>query len=114
MAKITNKSGLNIGTELTVNVTSRTITLNIAGNLVAKDGVTWQALYSKLIQLWESPTYNEHPFPFYTIDALSGQFNIGFDGTRYNNWVFGGTLSTGSRLYLRDGGWNVSIHARHH
>lgn len=106
MAKITNKSSLNIGTELTVNVTTRTITLNVAGNLVAKDGCTWQAVYSKLIQLWESATYNEHPFPFYTIDALSGQFNIGFDGTRYNDWVFGDTLSTGTRLYLRDGGWN--------
>jgi hypothetical protein len=106
MTKLINKSSLNIGTELTVDVGTRTITLNVAGNLVAKDGVTWQALYSKLIQLWESATYNEHPFPFYTIDALSGQFNIGFDGTRYNNWVFGGTLSTGTRLYLRDGGWN--------
>lgn len=106
MAKLTNKSSLNIGTELTVDTTTRTITLNIAGNLVAKDGVTWQALYSKMIQLWESNTYNEHPFPFYAIDALSGQFSIGFDGTRYNNWVFGGTLSTGTRLYLRDGGWN--------
>jgi hypothetical protein len=102
MAKITNKSGLNIGTELTVDTTARTITLNIAGNLVAKDGVAWQALYSKLIALWQTSTYNEHPFPFYTIDALSGQFNIGFDGTRYNTWTFAGS----SRLYLRDGGWN--------
>jgi hypothetical protein len=106
MAKITSKASLNIGTELTVNTTTRVITLNVAGNLVAKDGCSWQALYSKLIQLWETASYNEHPFPVYAIDALSGQFNIGFDGTRYNNWVFGGTLSTGTRLYLRDGGWN--------
>jgi len=109
MAKITSKSQLNVGTELTVNTTTRVITLNVAGNLVAKDGVTWQALYSKLIQLWETGTYNEFPFPFYTIDALSGQFNIGFDGTRYNTWAFGDTLSTGTRLYLRDGGWNEYI-----
>ena len=106
MSKITNKSSLNVGTELTINAGTRIITLNIAGNLVAKDGVTWQALYSKMVQLWESATYNAYPFPFYTIDALSGQFNIGFDGTRYNTWTFEGTLSTGSRLYLRDGGWN--------
>jgi hypothetical protein len=106
MAKIINKSGLNIGTELTVNTGTRIITLNIAGGLVAKDGVTWQALYSKLVQLWESATYNAYPFPFYTIDALSGQFNIGFDGTRYNTWTFAGTPTTGTRLYLRDGGWN--------
>jgi hypothetical protein len=109
MAKITSKAGLNVGTELTVDTTTRTITLNVAGNLVAKDGVTWQALYSKLIQLWETGTYNEFPFPVYAIDALSGQFNIGFDGTRYNTWKFGDTLSTGTRLYLRDGGWNEYV-----
>jgi hypothetical protein len=102
MAKITNKSGLNIGTELAVDTTARTITLSVGGGLVAKDGVTWQALYSKLVQLWESATYNAFPFPFYTIDALSGQFNVGFDGTRYNTWAFAGS----TRLYLRDGGWN--------
>ena len=102
MAKITNKSSLNIGTELTVNVSTRTITLNVAGNLVAKDGCTWQALYSKMIALWQTESYNEHPFPFYTIDALSGQFNIGFDGSRYNDWTF----ETNTKLYLRDGGWN--------
>jgi hypothetical protein len=103
MAKITNKSSLNIGTELTVNVATRIITLNVAGNLVAKDGCTWQALYSKMIALWQTASYNEHPFPFYTIDALSGQFNIGFDGTRYNDWTF----EANTKLYLRDGGWNA-------
>jgi len=102
VAKITNKSSLNVGTELTVNTTTRLITLNVAGNLVAKDGCSWQAIYSKMIALWQTGSYNEHPFPFYTIDALSGQFNIGFDGTRYNNWDFSGS----TRLYLRDGGWN--------
>lgn len=102
MAKLTSKASLNNGTELAVDTSARTITLSVAGNLVAKDGVTWQALYSKLVQLWESPTYNAYPFPFYTIDALSGQFNIGFDGTRYNTWAFAGS----TRLYLRDGGWN--------
>lgn len=105
MAKITNKSSLNIGTELTVNTTTRVITLNVAGNLVAKDGCTWQALYSKMIALWQTASYNEHPFPFYTIDALSGQFNIGFDGTRYNDWEF----ETNTKLYLRDGGWNEYV-----
>jgi hypothetical protein len=102
MAKITNKSSLNIGTELTVNTTTREITLNVAGNLVAKDGCTFQALYSKLIQLWTTSTYNDFPFPFYAIDALSGQFQLGTDGSRYNTWTFAGS----TRLYLRDGGWN--------
>lgn len=102
MPKIISKADLNVGTELTINTTTREITLNVAGNLVAKDGVTWQAFYSKLIQLWTTDTYNEFPFPLYTIDALSGQFSIGFDGTRYNTWKFAGN----SRLYLRDGGWD--------
>ena len=40
MAKITTRAGLNVGTELTIDETLRTFTLNVAGNLVAKDGVT--------------------------------------------------------------------------
>lgn len=102
MAKITSKAQLNVGTELTINTTSREITLNVAGNLVAKDGCSWQALYSKLIDLWTTDSYNDFPFPFYVIDVLSGQFAIGTDGSRYNTWTFAGS----TRLYLRDGGWN--------
>ncbi|MGL5001639.1 MAG: hypothetical protein ACRDAM_01735, partial [Casimicrobium sp.] len=103
MAKITTRAGLNIGTELTVNETARTITLNVAGNLVAKDGVTWQALYSKLVELWSTATYQDSPFPAYAIDARSGQFEIGFDGARYNNWRF---ANDATRSYMRDGGWS--------
>ena len=44
MAKITARSGLNVGTELTIDETAKTFTLNVAGNLIAKDGVTLQAL----------------------------------------------------------------------
>lgn len=101
MATITDKANLNIGTELTVDLALRTITLNVAGNLVAKDGVQWAVLYSKMVDLWTTDLYNDHPFPFYTIDVLSGQFSIGTDGSRFNDWTFGGS----SRLYLRDGGW---------
>ena len=103
MAKITSRAQLNVGTELTVNETARTITLNVAGNLVAKDGVTWQALYSKLVELWSTATYQDSPFPVYAIDARSGQFQIGFDGAKYNNWTFGDVQT---RTYLRDGGWS--------
>jgi hypothetical protein len=106
MAKITSRSQLNVGTELTVNLPARTITLNVAGNLVAKDGVTWQALYSKFIELWTTADYNEFPFPFYAIDALSGQFQIGFDGSKYNTWTWG---NTNTRTYLRDGGWSEYV-----
>lgn len=102
MAKITTRAGLNVGAELTVNESTRTITLNVAGNLVAADGVTWQALYSKLVDLWATAPYQDSPFPVYAIDARSGQFQIGFDGARYNDWKF---AAGATRTYLRDGGW---------
>jgi hypothetical protein len=103
MAKITNKSQLNVGTELTVNTATKEITLNVAGNLVAKDGVSWQALYSKIVDLWTSNTYNDFPFPFYALDVLSGQFLVGTDGATFNGWTF---ANNSSRGYLRDGGWS--------
>lgn len=106
MAKITSRSQINVGTELTINTTARTITLNVAGNLVAKDGISFQSLYSKFIELWTTSAYNEYPFPFYAIDALSGQFQIGTDGARYNTWTWG---DTNTRTYLRDGGWSEYV-----
>ena len=103
MAKITSKASLNVGTELTVDTATKKITLNVAGNLVAKDGCTVQALYSKLINLWTSSTYNDFPFPMYALDVLSGQFQIGTDGATPNGWTFGDDATRG---YLRDGGWS--------
>jgi len=102
MAKITDPTDLNVGTELTINTGTKVITLNVAGNLVAKDGVTLQALYSKLEDLWTSSTYNNHPFPMYAIDFRSGQFYFGFDGVSYNGWVLANDTV---RSYIRDSGW---------
>ena len=106
MAKITSKALLNVGTELTIDEPGRIITLNVAGNLVAKDGVTLQALYSKLVDLWATSTYQDSPFPFYAIDSLSGQFQIGTDGSTYSGWKFSDTDSNATRNMLRDGGWS--------
>lgn len=106
MAKITSKSSLNVGTELTVDEPNRVITLNAAGNLVAKDGVTLQALYSKLVDLWATSTYQDSPFPMYAIDALSGQFQIGTDGSTFSGWKFSDSDSDATRNMLRDGGWS--------
>lgn len=103
MAKIVSKAGLNVGTELTVTVATKLITLNVAGNLVAKDGVSWQALYSKLIDLWTDASYNEFAFPMYALDVLSGQFLLGTDGVTPNGWKFANEASRG---YMRDGGWS--------
>ena len=103
MAKITSRASLNVGTELTINETARTFTLNEAGNLVAKDGVTLQALYSKFADLWTTTTYQDSPYPLNAIDALSGQYYFGVDaGGNYNGWK---PASDATRNMLRDGGW---------
>lgn len=103
MAKITNRAQLNVGTELTIDEPSRTFTLNVAGNLVAKDGVTMQALYSKFSDLWATSTYQDSPFPMNAIDALSGQYYFGVDaGGNYSGWK---PANDATRQMLRDGGW---------
>lgn len=108
MAKITSKAQLVVGTEIIINEAAKTIALAQAGNLVAKDGVTLQAVYSKLVDLWATSSYQDSPFPMYAIDALSGQFQIGTDGATYSGWNW---LDATTRNMLRDGGWaeyNVS------
>jgi len=102
MAKITVPDSLNVGTEIVLDTTLNTVQLVATGNLVAADGVTLQAVYSKLIQLWETSAYNKFTFPMYVIDSSSGQFQIGFDGGSYNGWVW---KDAATRSYLRDGGW---------
>ena len=102
MAKITTRAQLNVGTELLINETNRTIGFAVAGNYVAKDGCTGQALYSKLVDLWATATYQDSPFPMNSIDVLSGQFQIGIDaGGNANGWKF---LNQATRDGLRDGG----------
>ena len=103
MAKITSKSGLIVGVNLIIDETARTIQYLEAGGLVFKDGVMWQALYSKLVDLWATSTYQDSPFPAYAIDALSGQFQIGTDGATFSGWTF---LDQNTRDANRDGGWS--------
>jgi hypothetical protein len=103
MAKITSRAQLNVGTELTIDEVAKTFTLNVAGNLVAKDGVTIQALYSKLVELWTGVSYQDSPFPMYAIDALSGQYQFGTDGATFNGWK---PANDATRQMLRDGGWS--------
>jgi len=103
MAKISSKSGLVVGTNLVIDEPAKTIQFLEAGGLVFKDGVTWQALYSKLVDLWATATYQDSEFPAYAIDALSGQFQIGTDGATFSGWSF---ADTATRDALRDGGWS--------
>lgn len=103
MAKITTRAQLNVGIELSIDESLKTFTLNVAGNLIAKDGVTLQALYSKFVELWATLTYQDSPFPMYAIDALSGQFQFGTDGATYSGWK---PSNDATRQMLRDGGWS--------
>lgn len=103
MAKITSKSGLVVGANLVIDEPNKTIQFLEASGLVFKDGVTWQALYSKLVDLWATPTYQDSEFPVYAIDALSGQFQIGTDGATFSGWSFADDTT---RNALRDGGWS--------
>lgn len=103
MAKLTSKSSLNVGTEIVINEPAKTIQLLEAGNLVFKDGATLQAVYSKLVDLWATSTYQDSEFPVYAIDALSGQFQIGTDGATFSGWNW---ADTSTRDALRDGGWS--------
>jgi len=103
MAKITSKSLLVVGTELVINTTAKTFSLVELGNLIYKDGVTIQALYSKFVQLWTQPEYNGFPFPMYAIDAKSGQFQFGTDGQTFSGWK---PANDATRQALRDGGWS--------
>ena len=105
MAKITDRASLTVGAELLIDEAARTFELTEAGTsaLVATDGVTIQALYSKFVDLWATDTYQDSPFPMNAIDALSGQYQVGIDaGGNANGWA---PLNDFTRQALRDGGW---------
>lgn len=103
MPKITDPDLLVVGTNLSLDTAAKTFTLTAAGSLVAKDGVTIQALYSKFVELWTTATYNKYPFPMYTIDSRSGQYQFGTDGVTPNGWK---PANDATRQMLRDGGWS--------
>ena len=103
MSKITSRNDLNVGVELVIDESARTFELVATGNLIAKDGVTMQALYSKFVDLWATPTYQDSPFPMNALDALSGQYLIGIDaGGNPNGWA---PKDDTTRNMMRDGGW---------
>lgn len=104
MAKITDPDDLNVGTEITLDTSAKTFTLIEAGNLVAKDGVTGNALWAKFVDLWTSATYNKYPYPMNIIDARSGQYIFGQDpGGSYNGWK---PANDTTRQMIRDAGWS--------
>jgi hypothetical protein len=104
MPKITDPDSLVVDTEISFNLASKTFTLHEAGNLVAKDGVTGNAIWAKFVDLWTSATYQPYPFPMNVLDARSGQFIFGQDpGGTYNGWK---PADDTTRQMIRDAGWS--------
>jgi hypothetical protein len=94
MPLISDPDLINQGTEVTINTTTRRITLNIAGNLNS-DGVTLKALYSFLKEEWRTDaTLVRFPFPMVPITDEQFEFVSG--------WDLG---NTASKQLIRTGGW---------
>jgi hypothetical protein len=101
MAKITDPDSLNFGTEIVIDTTGpKTVQLIATGNLSdaspsATSGVTGQAVYSKLVDGWESTlAYRRHSFPLKAYGKQEGEW--------INSW---GPDDEATRNLIRDFGW---------
>ena len=93
MALITDPDDLT-PTEVTITTSTRKVLLNEAGNL-SSDGVTLQALYSYLKDVWVSDaTLQPYPFPIISISPEKMDWLF--------NWEFS---NDASRKLIRNGGW---------
>lgn len=101
MAFINDPTDLNDGTEIVISTAGKTIQLLAAGNLngagtqAADNGVTGQALYSKLKELWRTnATYIKFPFPMVSITPEQFEF--------VEDWV---PADDTTRNFIRNAGW---------
>lgn len=100
MALINDPDQLNQGTEITIDTSALTFTLNEAGNLSA-DGVTGQALYSFLKEEWkDDPNLIKYTFPMLAITPE--QFEIGNNGSKFSDWK---PANEATRKLIRTAGW---------
>lgn len=88
-----------------LDTSAKTFTLADYGVLVAKDGVTGNALWAKFVDLWATwTTYKPFPFPMNVLDARSGQYIFGQDPWgEYNGWK---PADDTTRQIIRDAGWS--------
>jgi len=104
MAKITDPDDLIVGTNLAFDLPNKTFTLSVGGSLVAKDGVTGNAIWAKFVDLWTNSTYQPYPFPMNVLDARSGQYIFGQDpGGTYNGFK---PSNDATRQMIRDAGFS--------
>lgn len=94
MALISDPDSLNQGTEIDLDTSARTITLNVAGNL-SNDGVTGQALYSFLKEEWKNDSsLIPYDFPMEAITPEQFEFRKG--------WA---PADDATRNLIRNAGW---------
>jgi len=112
MAKLTDPDDLvvsssigNLGVDgnIFLDTAAKTFTLGAYGVLVAKDGVTGNAIWAKFVDLWTTSTYQPFPFPMNVLDARSGQYIFGQDpGGSFNGWKPANDVT---RQMIRDAGF---------
>lgn len=94
---------LGVDGNIWLDTTAKTIDFADFGVLVAKDGVTGNAIWAKLVDLWTTTTYQPFPFPMNVLDAKSGQYVFGQDpGGTFNGWKL---ADVGAIQYVRDAGF---------
>jgi hypothetical protein len=94
MALITDPDDLTQGAEITINTTTKEITLTTTGNL-SDDGVTGQALYSFLKEEWKDDA-SLIPYPFPMVSITPEQFEF------IEDWV---PKNDTTRNLIRTAGW---------
>ena len=99
MAIIVDPDNLVYGTDLLIDTSAKTIRLVTGTNITdagSTGGVTLQALYSKLKELWKSDsTLIKYPFAFELITKEQGEF--------LNGWK---PYDDATRKLIRNGGWS--------
>lgn len=99
----TTEGNLGVDGNIWLDTTAKTFELAPYGTLVAKDGVTGNAIWAKFVDLWTTSPYQPYPFPMNVLDAKSGQYIFGQDpGGTYNGWKPEGDTT---RQMVRDAGW---------
>lgn len=100
----TTSGNLGVNGNIWLDTTAKTFEFAPYGSLVAKDGVTGNAIWAKLVDLWTTAAYQPYPFPMNVLDAKSGQYIFGQDpGGTYNGWKPQGDVT---RQMIRDAGWS--------
>ncbi|UOF78874.1 structural protein [Caudoviricetes sp.] len=95
---------LGVDGNIWLDTTAKTFTLAAFGVLVAKDGVTGNAIWAKFVDLWTTASYQPFPFPMNVLDARSGQYIFGQDpGGSFNGWK---PANDATRQMVRDAGWS--------